>query len=70
MVDGEQAGEGEEEIMVGVRKFPRTPEPWESLGSELEVDDESVVENRPKVSSAALEHEVTERVIAVVGKYT
>ena len=49
VADGEQIDEGEEEAIVGVTRFPRTPEPWESLGSELEVDDESVVENRPKV---------------------
>ncbi|XP_048581354.1 dynein axonemal intermediate chain 3 [Nematostella vectensis] len=47
--EGEEI-EGEEEVEEGVfRRFPRTPQPWESLGSELEVEEEVVVENRPKV---------------------
>lgn len=37
-------------IDIVVRKGPSTPKPWISLGSEIEVIDEKVVENRPKVS--------------------
>lgn len=43
---GEEAGE---ESLEQLKKFPRTPLPWESLGSELEVEEENVVENRQKV---------------------
>jgi hypothetical protein len=46
--DGEQGEEGQEEEIV-VWKGPVTPRPWESLGSEIEVDDEKTVENRAKV---------------------
>ena len=47
--DGEQAeGAAEEEIVVW--KGPVTPRPWESLGSEIEVEDEKTVENRAKVT--------------------
>lgn len=38
----------EEEIVVW--KGPVTPRPWESLGSELDVEDEKTVETRAKVS--------------------
>ena len=49
--DAEQAeGTAEEEIVVW--KGPVTPRPWESLGSEIEVDDEKTVEHRAKVSKA------------------
>lgn len=48
-----QAGEGEEaeeeDLVLTLRKFPRTPQPWLSLGSEVEVEEENVIENRPKV---------------------
>ena len=48
-----QAGEGEEaeeeDLVLTLRKFPRTPQPWISLGSEVEVEEENVIENRPKV---------------------
>ena len=45
---GEQVeGVTEEEIVVW--KGPVTPRPWESLGSEIEVEDEKTVENRAKV---------------------
>lgn len=48
--DGE-AEEGEEEDLVfTLRKFPRTPQPWQSFGSENEVEEENVTENRPKVN--------------------
>ena len=45
----EEAVDEEEELVFGVTRFPRTPQPWQSLGSEVEVEDENVVENRPKV---------------------
>ncbi|CAB3993991.1 WD repeat-containing 63-like, partial [Paramuricea clavata] len=45
--DGEQAEAAEEEIVVW--KGPVTPRPWESLGSEIEVEDEKTVENRAKI---------------------
>lgn len=48
MEDGAAAEETEEELEQ-LKKFPRTPLPWESLGSELEVEEEVVVENRQKV---------------------
>ncbi|CAH3189610.1 unnamed protein product, partial [Porites evermanni] len=44
---GEEAEE--EDFVLTLRKFPRTPQPWISLGSEVEVEDENVIENRPKV---------------------
>ena len=37
-------------MVLTLRKFPRTPQPWESLGSEVEVEEENVTESRPKVS--------------------
>lgn len=40
----------EEDLVLTLRKFPRTPQPWESLGSEVEVEEENVTESRPKVS--------------------
>ena len=46
--EGEADAEAEEELMAQ-KKFPRTPLPWESFGSELDVEDEVVIENRPKV---------------------
>ncbi|XP_058964872.1 dynein axonemal intermediate chain 3-like [Pocillopora verrucosa] len=47
--DGEaEEGDGEDLILT-LRKFPRTPQPWQSLGSEVEVEEENVIENRPKV---------------------
>lgn len=39
----------EEDLVLTLRKFPRTPQPWISLGSEVEVEEENVIENRPKV---------------------
>ena len=48
-VDEEAVDEEGEELVFGVTRFPRTPQPWQSLGSEVEVEDENVVENRPKV---------------------
>ena len=48
---GGEGEEGEEEdLVLTLRKFPRTPQPWESLGSEVEVEEENVTESRPKVS--------------------
>jgi len=55
-----QVGEGEEgeeeDLVLMLQKFPRTPQPWESFGSEVEVEEENVVENRPKVSSCDQNH--------------
>ena len=45
--DGDVEGTKEEEIVVW--KGPVTPRPWESLGSETEVEDEKTVQNRTKV---------------------
>ncbi|KXJ19255.1 WD repeat-containing protein 63 [Exaiptasia diaphana] len=49
----EEAGEGEgaeeEEELMLQKKFPRTPLPWDSMGSEFEVEEEVVLENRPKM---------------------
>ncbi|PFX30161.1 Dynein intermediate chain 2, axonemal [Stylophora pistillata] len=47
--EGEGEEGGEEDLILTLRKFPRTPQPWQSLGSEAEVEEENVVENRPKV---------------------
>ena len=49
-VSGDEVAEEEEEIIV--RRGPSTPKPWISLGSEDEVTDENVIENRPKVIDA------------------
>ena len=45
--DGGAEGTKEEEIVVW--KGPVTPRPWESLGSETEVENEKTVQNRTKV---------------------
>ena len=45
----DELAEAVEEEPIVVRKGPSTPKPWISLGSETEVMDESVVENRAKV---------------------
>lgn len=46
---GEVEDAGEEDVILTLRKFPRTPQPWESYGSEVEVEEETVIENRRKV---------------------
>ena len=50
---GEQAvtelGEGTTEEEIVVWKGPVTPRPWESLGSEVDVEGEKTIENRGKV---------------------
>lgn len=50
VLDGEAEEAEEEDLILTLRKFPRTPQPWESFGSEIEVEEENVTENRPKVS--------------------
>lgn len=49
VIEGEGI-EGEDEILLQ-KKFPRTPLPWDSMGSEFEVEEEVIIENRPKVYS-------------------
>ena len=41
---------GEEEEVIVYRYVPPEPKKWVSLGSEVEIEEESVVESRPKVS--------------------
>lgn len=48
-----QAGEAEdveeEDVILTLTRFPRTPQPWVSYGSEVEVEEENVTESRSKV---------------------
>ena len=52
--EGEDGGEeglpGEGDVVIDLRRFPRTPQPWDSLGSEFDVEEETVIESRAKVN--------------------
>ncbi|KAK2569985.1 Dynein axonemal intermediate chain 3 [Acropora cervicornis] len=39
----------EEDVILTLTRFPRTPQPWVSYGSEVEVEEENVTESRSKV---------------------
>ncbi|XP_071799358.1 dynein axonemal intermediate chain 3-like isoform X2 [Asterias amurensis] len=48
-VDGGGGVPGEEEEVIVYRYVPPEPKKWVSLGSEVEIEEESVVESRPKI---------------------
>ena len=51
----DEEGEGDV-VLIDLQHFPRTPAPWESLGSEFDVEDELVIESRPKVNKGKPTH--------------
>ena len=49
MQEGEAEDAEEEDVILTLMRFPRTPQPWVSYGSEVEVEEENVIESRSKV---------------------